>query len=177
MVSVWAAHADIAASLPAKHFGKDIVHSPEVGEASIARIGIGSGIGKIAIVPLPRALGPGCIDFAAIKTRALLRIAQKIISRRNRLELFLGLFVAGDLDLPEKTGGHCAHATPVPPLKRKSPARRRARQLRNRQAIVGPQEHQDNCRGLRGHRQPPRRPPPPAPRRAGPRSSKAHATT
>ena len=37
MVSVWAAHADIAASLPAKHFGKDIVHSPEVGEASIAR--------------------------------------------------------------------------------------------------------------------------------------------
>jgi hypothetical protein len=62
--------------LPAKNFREDIVHAREVGEADIGRIGTGSpGIGEVTIVSLPRALGSGSIDFAAVEPCALLRIA------------------------------------------------------------------------------------------------------
>ena len=42
-----------------------------------------------------RPLGTGRIDLAAVETRALLRIAQQVVGRRNLLELLLGLLIAG----------------------------------------------------------------------------------
>ena len=54
-----------------------------------------SGVVEIAVVALPRALGPGCVDLAPIETRPFVQIAENIVSRRNALELFFRLAVAG----------------------------------------------------------------------------------
>jgi hypothetical protein len=69
----------------------------EIGEAGIARIGMGSChvVGKVAIIALPRPLGARFIDLAAVEPGPLLGIAEKIIGGRHLLELFLGRLVAG----------------------------------------------------------------------------------
>jgi DnaJ-class molecular chaperone len=74
-VNVRAAHADIAAPLPAENFRQDIVHAREVGEAGIARIGAGSpGIGEVTLtLPdgslLDVTIPPGTRDGQVLRLR------------------------------------------------------------------------------------------------------------
>src|SRR3979490_2899531 len=68
----------------------------EIGKAGV--IGVGRPatlIGKIPVVLLARPLGTGSVDFAAVKARALVRIAQQIVGGGDFLELIFGTLVAG----------------------------------------------------------------------------------
>ena len=88
------------------------------------------------------------------------RIAPNVIGHRPE-QLFVntrwyskksGNGCVADHDIFEEASWDRAHRTPVPPFERKTPARRRARQLRNGPAIARPQESQDDRWGLCRHR-------------------------
>jgi len=48
-----------------------------------------------SVVALPLPLGSGCVDLAAIETRPFVGIAEDGVGRRNALEPFFRLAVAG----------------------------------------------------------------------------------
>src|ERR1700730_10468918 len=67
----------------------------EIGKAGVTGVGRPAAlIGKIPIILLARPFRARRVDFAAIKTCALIGIAQEIIGGRNFLELFFSRLVA-----------------------------------------------------------------------------------
>src|ERR1700730_10687396 len=97
IMNILAASAASTASA-AENLRENILRSAviaEIGKAGVAGVGRPATlIGKIPIILLAWPLRARRVDFSAIETRALVRIAQEIIGGRNFLEFFFSRLVA-----------------------------------------------------------------------------------
>src|SRR5262249_50909549 len=96
VMRIGAAHAQVGVAAAAEDLRQDIVALAEIRIARVAAVTLRRGaVGKVAIVALARPLVARGVDLAAVKSRALVGVADQVVRRRHCLELVLGLLVAG----------------------------------------------------------------------------------
>jgi hypothetical protein len=88
-------HAKLGPPLATEELCKRVLISSQICEPGVAGRGIGGtlAIGVVTVEAARGTLGARGVDFPAVEPRPLVRIAEQIVSCREILEFFLGLFV------------------------------------------------------------------------------------